>query len=57
MDYLDEIPDDMVIKITECENLEELKWMRIRHSGPKNVFIRLAIDERIENIKAKMKPC
>lgn len=55
MNYLNEIPEKKVIQITECEDLAELKAMRIRHPGAKNVFIRLAIDERMENLKYKMK--
>ena len=53
MNYLEEIPLDKANKIIKCECIDELKWMRIKHSGPKNVFIRLAIDERIENLMHK----
>ena len=53
MDYLNEIPEHLVIKITECEDLAKLKSMKIRYHGPKNVWIRLTIDERMTNIKSR----
>ncbi|MEX0275703.1 MAG: hypothetical protein AB3N16_15130 [Flavobacteriaceae bacterium] len=51
MNYLNEIPDHLAQKITECEDLSELKSMRLKYRGVNNVFVRLAIDERAKNIK------
>ena len=53
MNYLDEVPDHLVVEITTLESIEDLRYMRARYNGARNVWVRLAIDERIQNIKCK----